>query len=172
VQGSDGDFSAFVREAWPRLFRTAYALTGQYDDAEEQLQAALTKAYASWTRVTQAETPDAYVRRILVNQVISSARRRIRRRQILSELNTNEIVPGHEQDVTETIAMWAAIRDLPVRQRAVVVLRYYNDLSEREIADAMQISPGTVKSQCSAALGKLKQALTRDETNSAKRRSL
>lgn len=152
-------YTTFVEGAWPRLFRTAYALTGNYDEAEEMLQATLTKVYVSWSRVARASTPDAYVRRMLVNQVISWRRRPAYQAEITSAAPPERHVDGHEVSVTESSALWEALSGLPPRQRAVLVLRFYEDLSERDIAAVLGIAPGTVKSQCSAALGNLRASL-------------
>ena len=159
-------YTTYVDEAWPRLFRTAYALTGDYDEAEDLLQSALTKVFVSWGRVQRASSPDAYVRRILVNQLISWRRRPATHAEHPTAFPPERRTDGPEAHITETSAMWQALAELPPRQRAVVVLRYYEDLSEREIADLLSIAPGTVKSQCSAALGKLRTTLDHDPVSS------
>jgi RNA polymerase sigma-70 factor (sigma-E family) len=166
VPHKDDQYVAYVAQSWSRLFRTAYALTGDYREAEDLLQTALLKIYAAWHRVDTADAPDAYVRRILVNQVISWRRRPRHHAEIVSDAPPEQAVESHEAVVAESAAMWEALRQLPPRQRAVVVLRFYEDLSERDIADLMKVSPGTVKSQCSAALTKLRSALSTDVVDS------
>ncbi|RKN07536.1 SigE family RNA polymerase sigma factor [Streptomyces radicis] len=152
-------FHGFVRSRWAGLVRTAYLLTGDRHLAEDVAQTALAKAYRSWPRVMRSDNPDAYVRRILV----SCHRDRFRKRR----------VPEHLMDVPpEAIAaqddmaraderdrLAAALARLPMRQRAVVVLRYWEDLSEAEVAQTLGCSIGTVKSQASKALSKLRATL-------------
>jgi RNA polymerase sigma-70 factor (sigma-E family) len=162
VPRKDDQYAAYVTQSWSRLFRIAYALTGDYREAEDLLQSALVKVYSAWHRVDSAHAPDAYVRRTLVNQVISWRRRPANRAEIVSDAPPEQVVASHDAAVVERAAMWDALRQLPPRQRAIVVLRFYEDLSERDIADLMNVSPGTVKSQCSAALGKLQAALSSD----------
>jgi RNA polymerase sigma-70 factor (sigma-E family) len=158
------DFTDFVEQSWSRLFRTAHALTGDRSAAEDLLQTTLVKTYVHWRKVAAAETPDAYVRRIMVNSATSSWQRRRRRREVLRDDPTDlarDPGPGDggfEAEVAARDELWLAVRRLPPRQRAVVVLRYFEDLSEREIADAMQVAPGTVKSLASAAMTRLREA--------------
>ena len=164
MRNGDDDYTAYVEASWPRLFRTAHALTGDRHEAEDLLQTALIKAYGSWGRISRAANRDAYVRRMLVNQLISWRRRPLHR----SETTTADVpdagTPGPELGITESGAMWQALAALPPRQRAVVVLRYYEDLSESEIAAVLGIAPGTVKSQCSGALRTLRTRLSQVTT--------
>jgi RNA polymerase sigma-70 factor (sigma-E family) len=160
------DFTSYVTHAWPRLFRTAYALTADVSAAEELLQATLVKVYLHWNRVTRAELPDAYVRRMMVNQAASSWRSLARR----TEVATADLASrGRDHDsefdtgVVVRDELWKGIQRLPVRQRAVVFLRYFEGLSEAEIASTLGIAPGTVKSQASAALAKLRRALATEQ---------
>lgn len=146
------EFDAFVLGAWPRLFRTAYALTGNKPDAEDMLQNAFAKAYANWRKVSRADSPEAYVHRIVANETMTAWRRRWRHVEHSTDAPPDASTPGHAEVVSDRSTMWKAIQELPPRQRAVVVLRYYEDLSEKEIAVILGISPGTVKSQASRAL--------------------
>ncbi len=155
----DDDYTAYVEGCWSRLFRTAHALTGDRHEAEDLLQSVLVKAYGSWGRVSQAADRDAYVRRVMVNQLISWRRRPRHRRELAYADPPERATASHESGVVDSNAMWAALATLPPRRRAVVVLRYYEDLSEREIAAVLGIAPGTVKSQCSAALQSLREAM-------------
>ncbi len=155
---SDGqDFEAFYAAAWPRLLRTTYAVTRDEQLAEDALQTAFAKAYAAWRRVCRADDPVSYVRRIAVNAAIAQHRKAFRRREAATaeppERPVNDLVHEDRDEV------WAALGALPPRQRAVIVLRYYEDLSEREIAAVLGVRPGTVKSHASAALGNLRQLL-------------
>lgn len=153
-----GEFDDFYRATWARLFRTAYAVAGDVGSAEDALQSAYARAYASWRRVRSADHPEAYVRRIVVNELISERRRGWWRRERPTDLPPDsDAHPPADDRVAERDALWSAILDLPVRQRAVVVLRYYEDLSEAAIAEVLRCSRGTVKSQASAALDKLRR---------------
>jgi RNA polymerase sigma-70 factor (sigma-E family) len=158
---STDDFTAYVEGAWPRLFRTAYALTGDVASADDLLQATLVKVYVHWRKVLRADSPDAYVRRIMVNQAASTWRSRGRRPEVLSPEPRPEAEGGatFDGDLADQDAVWRVVHALPPRQRAVVVLRFYEDLSEREISDVLGIAPGTVKSLASAAMTKLRERL-------------
>ena len=153
------EFAEFFTAAWPRLFRTAVAVAGERGAAEDALQTAFAKAYAAWSRVSRAERPEAYVRRMVVNEILGSRRHGWRRRERPYELvEPPDAAPSPESGVVERDAVWTAVRSLPVRQRAVIVLRYYEDLSEQEIADVLGCSRGTVKSQASSALATLRRS--------------
>jgi RNA polymerase sigma-70 factor (sigma-E family) len=152
------DFDEFFRATWPRLFRTAYAVAGDAASAEEALQGAYVKAYASWHRVSRAEHPEAYVRRIVVNEILGTRRRGWWQRERPHE---SPEPPGQvaspDVAVVERDAVWLSVQALAPRQRAVIVLRYYEDLSELQIAEILGCSTGTVKSQASAALTNLRR---------------
>jgi RNA polymerase sigma-70 factor (sigma-E family) len=160
------EFDEFFRATWPRLFRTAFAVAGDAASAEDALQAAYARAFSSWRRVSAAEHPEAYVRRIVVNEILGTRRRGWWRRERPTDDVPATAVASPEAAVVEHDRLWRAVLDLPPRQRAVVVLRYYEDLSEADIADTLRCSAGTVKSQASAALTKLRQhaGLTIDST--------
>ncbi|MEP9363964.1 SigE family RNA polymerase sigma factor [Nocardioides sp. CN2-186] len=152
------EFDEFFRATWPRLFRTAYAVAGDAASAEDALQVAYARAYASWRRIRSVDHPEAYVRRIVVNEIIGTRRRGWWQRE---RPHASPEPPGSvaspELGVVDRAAVWEAVRTLPPRQRAVIVLRYYEDLSEQEIAAALGCSAGTVKSQASAALANLRR---------------
>ncbi|MGW0662836.1 SigE family RNA polymerase sigma factor [Streptodolium elevatio] len=148
-------FQEFVRSRWPRLVRTAYLMTGDYAEAEDVAQTALARAGASWRRIQASERPDAYVRRILVN----CNNNRFRRKRPTLVFGDKPLdVPG--PDPTHRVDQREALRDallrLPPRQRAAVVLRYWEDLPEAEVALVMGCSVGTVKSQAARGLDKLR----------------
>jgi RNA polymerase sigma-70 factor (sigma-E family) len=160
------EYTAYVEGAWPRLFRTAYALTGDVSSADDLLQGTLVKVYVHWRRVLRADSPDAYVRRMMVNQAASTWRARRNRPEVLTAEPRPEAPSGgagFDGDLAASDAVWRVVQGLPARQRAVVVLRYYEDLSEREIADVLGIAPGTVKSLASAAMTKLRDRLGDDD---------
>ncbi|MEU9730412.1 SigE family RNA polymerase sigma factor [Streptomyces sp. NPDC048002] len=149
-------FQEFVRARWSRLVRTAYLLTGDPHLAEDLTQTALTKAYRSWRRVARSDNPEAYVRRMLV----SCNSDRFRKRRVPEALTAAPPERAGRDEAygwaDERSALLPALAQLPPRQRAVVVLRYWEDLSEAEVADTLGCSPGTVKSQASKGLAKLR----------------
>jgi RNA polymerase sigma-70 factor (sigma-E family) len=153
------DFQEFVRSRWQRLLRIAYLLTGDRHLAEDLTQTALVKAYRLWHRVRRSDNPDAYVRRILV----SCDKDRFRKRRVPERLTDMPPDVAVAQDdmarVDQRTLLAAALVRLPRRQRAVVVLRYWEDLSEAEVAETLGCSAGTVKSQAAKALSKLRDVL-------------
>ncbi|MEY9991208.1 RNA polymerase sigma-70 factor (sigma-E family) [Streptomyces sp. V4I8] len=152
----EAQFQEFVRARWSHLVRTAFLLTGDAHHAEDLTQTALAKAYRSWRRVSRADHPEAYVRRMLV----SCNSDRFRKRRVAESLTpAPPEVPGRDRgfaDVDERGALLDALAQLPPRQRAVVVMRYWEDLSESEVAEVLGCSTGTVKSQASKGLAKLR----------------
>ncbi|MGN6574807.1 MAG: SigE family RNA polymerase sigma factor [Nocardioides sp.] len=152
----DADFAAYMSARQPSLLRTAYLLTGDQHTAEDLVQTALAKLYLAWDKVQDRGLIDGYVRRILVNENNSLWRRAWKKREV-----TTDAVPDHQSvvdapDDGRSAALWEFVQTLPRKQRAVVVLRYYEDLSEAEVADILGISVGTVKSQSSRALAALR----------------
>jgi RNA polymerase sigma-70 factor (sigma-E family) len=151
------EFDEFFRASWSRLYRTAYAVTGDPASAEDALQAAFARAYASWRRVRAAQHPEAYVRRIVINEVLGTRRRAWwSRERPTATVGESDPVASPESALADRDQLWQAVLDLPPGQRAVVVLRYYEDLSEEEIAETLGCSRGTVKSQAAAAVAKLR----------------
>ena len=152
----DADFAAYMAARQPSLLRTAYLLTGDRHTAEDLVQTAFAKLYLSWDRVQRREMVDGYVRRILVNEHNSLWRRAFKRREVVSDEVPETRAPADRHDDGESAALWAFVQTLPRKQRAVIVLRYYEDLSEAEIAETLGISVGTVKSQASRALAAMR----------------
>jgi RNA polymerase sigma-70 factor (sigma-E family) len=149
----DSEFSSYMAARQPSLLRTAYLLTGDRHTAEDLVQTALAKLYLSWDRVQRQESVDGYVRRILVNEHNSLWRRPWKKR----ETTTSEL-PEHAAPAAagRDDALWELVQTLPRKQRAAVVLRYYEELSEAETAEVLGVSVGTVKSQTSRALAALR----------------
>lgn len=149
-------FQEFVRARWSHLVRTAYLLTGDAHLAEDLTQTALAKAYRSWRRVSGSDNPEAYVRRMLV----TCNSDRFRKRRVKESLtDAPPEVAGRDEAVArvdERGVLLGALAGLPPRQRAVVVMRYWEDLSELEVAEVLGCSQGTVKSQASKGLAKLR----------------
>jgi len=151
MQQSDEDpFTAFVRAHHASLFRTAYLMTGDYQRAEDLVQTTLVRLYQRWPRVSSMERPVGYARKVLVNQASSWWRRRSSHESPLL-LSDEPAWSGRMDEVPEHERVWAAVLTLPPRQRAVIVLRFYEDLSEAEIATTLGMAPGTVKSHCHTA---------------------
>ncbi|MFJ9211389.1 putative RNA polymerase ECF-subfamily sigma factor [Streptomyces sp. L-9-10] len=152
-------FSSYVRARGPVLLRTARSLTSNPCDAEDLLQTALTKTYVAWERIEDHRALDGYVRRALLNTRTSQWRKRKVDEFACEELpepaGQPEPDPAERQVLHD--AMWRAVMRLPDRQRAMVVLRYYEDLSEAQTAEVLGVSIGTVKSAVSRALGKLRE---------------
>lgn len=148
---SRSEFDDFVAGRSPALLRTSYLLTRDTQAAEDLLQTVLVKAWRVWGRLD--EGPEAYVRKALVNTYVSWWRRRWH-----GEVPTDQMPEraATTMDLELRDAVLGALGRLPRRQRAVVVLRYYEDLSEAETARLLDVSVGTVKSQCSKALAHLR----------------
>ena len=154
-------YEEYVGARWATLYRTAYLMTGNHADAEDVVQTALVKVYAAWSRVSAADSPDAYVRRVLTNTFLSSRRPlRVSRERLVDQMPEVSAPPPGSDD---RLSIWPHVASLPPRQRAVVVLRYYEDLSEQQIADALGCSTGTVKSNASLALKSLKARMSAAE---------
>jgi RNA polymerase sigma-70 factor (sigma-E family) len=150
----DREFTAFVAAVWVPYRRLAQLLTGDRHSAEELLQDSLVSLYAHWRRVSAIGDPYAYLRKTLVNGNVNRWRRR--RRERLVEAVPESAAPDTSSPDPE---LRAALLALPWHQRAVVVLRHYEDLSEKAVAEALGCSVGTVKSQHSRALERLRQLL-------------
>ena len=155
---ADEEFSSFVAHHSAALLRHAYLLTGSRADAEELLQDTLERVYLAWDRVMQRGMPLAYTRGALARNHISRWRRLSRRRATEQRtvrdrsLDRDAVTIGPE----ERDAMWRLLAMLPPRQRVALVLRYYEDLPEKDIAAALAVSVGTVKSQLSRGLATLR----------------
>lgn len=155
----DDEFTAWMVARQGVLFRTAYLVSGDRQTAEDLVQTAAAKLYLAWDRVHARGNVDAYVRRIIINEHNSLWRRPWKKREHASDDLPDHGYDDRHRDPTESDALWAAVRALPPRQRAVIALRYYEDLSEAEIAEVLEIAPGTVKSQASRAMRNLRDRL-------------
>lgn len=147
-------FEEYVAARQSALLRTAYLLTGHHQDAEDLVQVTLVKVVPHWTRMHG--DPDPYVRRVMVRENISRWRRRRWRELVTDDLPEPE--PGLD-DISHRLDLLRALATLAPRQRAAVVLRYLEDRSERETADILGVSVGTVKSQTRDALTRLRERL-------------
>jgi RNA polymerase sigma-70 factor (sigma-E family) len=153
--GGEEAFREFAIGRWPALVRFAYGLTGDVGHAEDLAQITLAKAYASWGRVQRADDPDAYVRRILINAHHTRFRKRRVRETTGSYLPEPATADGTDA-LDQRSDLIAALLQLPPKQRAVVMLRYWDGLTETQAAAVLGCSVGTVKSQASRALAKLR----------------
>ncbi|MGW2047026.1 SigE family RNA polymerase sigma factor [Streptomyces sp. NPDC001858] len=159
--GRDSEFQAFVVGRWPRLMRTAFLLTGEQHAAEDLVQSTLEQVYVAWRRVGAADEPEAYVRRVMINAHARKYRRKLR--ELLAPRDDGS-GPAHEvADTGDLIAraddrhtLLKALAALPPRQREAVVLRYWEDLTETQTAEAMGCSVGTVKSNAAKGIAKLR----------------
>jgi RNA polymerase sigma-70 factor (sigma-E family) len=163
------DFDRFVTDSTDGLLRTAYLIVGELPEAEDLVQETLLKVARRWPRVRRMERPVAYARRILVNLALDGAARRSRgRRELTGE--TPPDVPEWDGDAAAIDThdeLLSGLAALPPRQRSVLVLRYFLDLPEAEVAAALQCSLGTVKSTASRGLARLEQTLrTTNDTRS------
>ena len=152
-------FEEFVQACSPRLFRTALLLAGRdRAAAEDLLQLALERAYRHWARVCRSGDPERYVQRILANASNDRWRQVARRpERLLRPGEAGPLAQDQSDAVAERDFLMRALATLPPRQRTVLVLRYFNDLSEAEIADALGCSAGTVKSQASRGIARLRE---------------
>jgi RNA polymerase sigma-70 factor (sigma-E family) len=156
------DFDSFVTEHAGSLLQTAYLIVWDEREAEDLVQECLLKVARRWPRVRRMELPLAYSRRILINLATDSSRRRMRRRL---ELDPGAQLAAAEPSIDplgahgERAELLDALAQLPARQRAVLVLRYFNDLSERQTAETLGVSVGTVKTSASRGLTRLREVL-------------
>lgn len=155
-------FEELAASAWPRLYRSAYLLAGNHADAEDLAQQALLQAYRSWSKVSGADQPIAYLRRTLTNIYISQQRPLARKLELLTDAPPEPRTAPGAAGPEDHLELWPHVASLPPRQRAVIVLRYYEQLSEREIADALGCSTGNVKSTAHRALKALRAAVGHD----------
>lgn len=153
-------FDAFVKARLPHLLRLGRALTGSEHAGADLVQDALERSLMRWSRI-ESDDPEGYVRRVMVTRNIS-AWRRVRRERLSAE------VPETSYDDPQADpALWAALAQLPPRQRAVIALRYYEDLTEAQTAALLGVSAGTVKSQASRAMARLRELLAEPDAADA-----
>jgi RNA polymerase sigma-70 factor (sigma-E family) len=155
-------FAEFVSARSASLYRTAYLMVGEHALAQDLLQEALTKTYVAWPRLREVGNAEAYTRRTITNTVISWSRRRSWHERPAERL-PDPATHGCGADIVATRDwLWRELQLLPPRQRAAIVLRYYEDLSEARTAEVLGCAVGTVKSQVSAGLGRLREQVGAD----------
>jgi RNA polymerase sigma-70 factor (sigma-E family) len=155
----DDGFRDFVHARLARLSRVAYLLTGEHHAAEDLVQNTLVRLASRWPKVARTGVPDAYVRKVMYHEHISSWRRS---RHLRAELSTADLPdsgtgPDMAAETVRRLLLEQALAKLTRKQRAVIVLRFFEDLSEADAAEALGVSIGTVKSQTSYALTRLRQ---------------
>jgi RNA polymerase sigma-70 factor (sigma-E family) len=150
------DFETFVHSRGARLLRLGYLLCGDPTQAEDLIQTALAIAHRKWHRVSEATDVDAYVRQIVVNEHLSTRRRKASGERVLAEV-PDRGTPSGTDAVDARDAAWRALARLPRQQRAVLVLRYYEDLDDSRIAQLLGCSPGTVRGYAWRALAVLRE---------------
>ncbi|MDT0202381.1 SigE family RNA polymerase sigma factor [Nocardioides sp. AE5] len=159
MAAEDPAFAEWLAARQGTLLRTAYLVCGDRHTAEDLAQTAAAKLYLAWDRISARGNVDAYARRVIINEHNSLWRRPWKKREVVADELPEHGYVDHQRAPDEVAAVWTAVRALPPRQRAVVVLRYYEDLSEAEIAETLDVSAGTVKSQASRALATLRDRL-------------
>ncbi|MER5627029.1 SigE family RNA polymerase sigma factor [Streptosporangium sp. NPDC002544] len=156
--GFEADFREFVIDRSGALFRTAYLLTGDRHAAEDLVQSALAKTAAKWRGLRDPASIEGYVRRVMYHEQVSWWRRRSRAAEVSTGWLPEQIGDGHAEVVDLRLVMRAALARLTPRQRTVLVLRYFEDLSETEIARLLGVRVGSVRSQIYRSLERLKKA--------------
>jgi RNA polymerase sigma-70 factor (sigma-E family) len=162
------DYEEFVLAHLPRLLRYATMLTGQREQAADLVQDVLVKAYRRWSRISDADHPDRYVLRMVTNDYLSWRRSRSARLIVTGDLPDEVRPDDFAADHALREDMWQRLTRLPRRQRAVVVLRYYEQLADAEIADLLACAPATVRAHAHKALTTLRNGLTIDRMAQAK----
>ena len=157
--GAGAGFAAFVGEHTPALLRTAYLLTGDPVNAEELVQDTMARLYPKWDKVEAADVPLAYVRRSLANGYVNQRRRASRREFAFADVP--ESPDNHDPfgQLADRDAIWTGLSTLPERQRTALVLRYFEDLPDDEIGQALGCRPGTVRSLISRGLATLRDQM-------------
>lgn len=158
----EAEFREFVTSRWHSLLRTAYLLTGDLGRAEDLVQTALVLAHRHWRRIERTDAPEVYVRRILVTQNASWWRRRRVTESLTADLPAGAYVSEGRDAMAaydDRDVLWRAVLALPAQMRAVLVLRYFEDLTEADAAAVLGCSVGSVKSQTSRGLARLRAEL-------------
>jgi RNA polymerase sigma-70 factor (sigma-E family) len=156
-------YAEFVVARSPALLRTAWLLTGDRGLAEDLVQDALARAWRAWPTITRTDRPEVYVRQVMVNTSITWARRRWRGERPTARLPEFPATRDDAADVDARDEVRRALAALPARQRATVVLRFVEDLSEVQTAQVLGCSVGTVKSQTARALARLRELLPAEQ---------
>jgi RNA polymerase sigma-70 factor (sigma-E family) len=157
VNAEDGGFAHFVEVRQRALQRTAWLLTGDWALAEDLVQTALARSWPRWERIRRRDDPEIYVRRVMVNTWTGWNRRRWRAEHPTGAMPDYEAAGDLAAEVTARIAVRSALGSLTARQRAVLVLRVFDDLSEAQVAQVLNCAVGTVKSTMAKAVARLRE---------------
>jgi RNA polymerase sigma-70 factor (sigma-E family) len=156
--GAEREFLEFVAGRQASLFKVAMLLTGHRQQAEDLLQSTLARVAQHWSRVRRVEHLDAYVRRVMYHEQVAWWRRLAGKREDATDRLPDRPAPGDEADrATLRLSVALALRELPIRQRTALVLRYFEDLPESQVATIMGCSVGTVRSHTARALTRLRE---------------
>jgi RNA polymerase sigma-70 factor (sigma-E family) len=158
-------FRDFAAAARPRLVRTAYLLCGDSHEAHDLVQVTLMRVHRRWRSIERTDQPQAYARRVLINLAASFWRRRLRAPLLALTAAGDPGAPDPAAAFADRAELWEAVMALPPRTRAVLVLRYFEDLSEAETSAALGCSVGSVKSQASRGIARLRETLTAQRQN-------
>jgi RNA polymerase sigma-70 factor (sigma-E family) len=153
---ADDDFAAFARHAGPRLRRTAYLLCRDWDFAQDLTQTTLAKLFVRWSSIRRSEEPTAYANKVLLRIFLDDKRLRRSREQVLADVPQTAV---HDSDPALRVTLVGALSQLSDRDRAIVVMRYWEDLSVDTVAQAVGVSEAVVKSQSARALARLRALL-------------
>jgi RNA polymerase sigma-70 factor (sigma-E family) len=156
----DASFESYVTTSGPALTRFAYLLVRDHHLAQDLVQEGLAHLHRHWVRVSDFADPDAYVRKIMLNQLLSWRRRRSWSERVTADLAEVAGTPAREVAGADRDTMWDLLGELPPQQRAVLVLRFYEDLDDDAIAALVGCAPATVRSHASKALARLRSVVT------------
>lgn len=158
IELAGSGFDDFARARGPALVRLAFLMVRDHQLAEDLAQEGLARLHRHWAQGGRYDSPDAYVRKIMLNQLLSWRRRRSWMEQPTAEIPERPVAP-HSATTEARAEMWSLLGTLPPRQRAVLVLRFYEDLDDSEIGLLLSCSPGTVRAHISKALARLRSAV-------------
>jgi RNA polymerase sigma-70 factor (sigma-E family) len=151
------EFEEYASARGQELVRLGFTVSGDYQRAEDLAQIALMQAFRAWRKVQKADDPHTYVRRILINSYLSMTRRRSFTEAPAAEIDSDHTVPDPATDIVNSDDLWRALATLSARERVVLVLRYYQDMDDRTIADLLGIKPSSVRATASRALAALRK---------------
>jgi RNA polymerase sigma-70 factor (sigma-E family) len=151
------EFEEYASARGQDLVRLGFTVSGDYQRAEDLAQIALMQAFRTWRKVRRADDPHNYVRRILINSYLSMTRRSSFTEAPAAELDMDRTVPDPATGIVNSDDLWRALATLSARERVILVLRYYQDMDDRTIADVLGIKPSTVRATASRALASLRR---------------